>query len=154
MQSDLSLGQNTQRAERLREKKENVFNQKSLGSASRRTSTERRKTWKNLFLCKKHKTEFSQSFWGLLYRSTGQNINGPNINELQINCSIGQQKPVDVQSIILTNMRSDQLLHTSTNIAKKLTQREKRLREQNIKCPKSNFYRICLKESFHRENKD
>ncbi len=33
---------------------------------------------------------------GLLYRSTGQNINGPNINELQINCSIGQQKPVDV----------------------------------------------------------
>jgi hypothetical protein len=34
--------------------------------------------------------------WGLLYRSTGQNINGPNINELQINCSIGQQKPVDV----------------------------------------------------------
>jgi hypothetical protein len=34
--------------------------------------------------------------WGSLYRSTGQNINGPNINELQINCSIGQQKPVDV----------------------------------------------------------
>jgi hypothetical protein len=33
---------------------------------------------------------------GSLYRSTGQNINGPNINELQINCSIGQQKPVDV----------------------------------------------------------
>ncbi len=41
---------------------------------------------------------------GPLYRSTGQNINGPNINELQINCSTGQQKPVDVQSIILTNM--------------------------------------------------
>ncbi len=41
---------------------------------------------------------------GSLYRSTGQNINGPNINELQINCSIGQQKPVDVWSIILTNM--------------------------------------------------
>ncbi len=34
--------------------------------------------------------------WGPLYRSTGQNINGPNITELQINCSIGQQKPVDV----------------------------------------------------------
>ncbi len=33
---------------------------------------------------------------GSLYRSTGQNINGPNINELQINCSIGQQNPVDV----------------------------------------------------------
>jgi hypothetical protein len=33
---------------------------------------------------------------GSLHRSTGQNINGPNINELQINCSIGQQKPVDV----------------------------------------------------------
>ena len=33
---------------------------------------------------------------GYGYRSTGQNINGPNINELQINCSIGQQKPVDV----------------------------------------------------------
>jgi hypothetical protein len=33
---------------------------------------------------------------GPLYRSTGQNINGQNINELQINCSIGQQKPVDV----------------------------------------------------------
>jgi hypothetical protein len=26
--------------------------------------------------------------------------------------------------------------------------------EQNIKCPKSKFYRICLKESFHREKKD
>jgi hypothetical protein len=35
-------------------------------------------------------------FRGSLYRSTGQNINGPNINELQINCSIGQQNPVDV----------------------------------------------------------
>jgi hypothetical protein len=33
---------------------------------------------------------------GSLYRSTGQNINGPNINELQINCSIDQQKPVNV----------------------------------------------------------
>jgi hypothetical protein len=42
----------------------------------------------------------------------------------------------------------------SKNIAKKLTQREKRLREQNIKCPKSKFYRICLKESFHREKKN
>jgi hypothetical protein len=37
-----------------------------------------------------------QSRRGSLYRSTGQNINGPNINELQINCSLGQQKPVDV----------------------------------------------------------
>ncbi len=34
--------------------------------------------------------------WGSLHRSTEQNINGPNINELQINCSLGQQKPVDV----------------------------------------------------------
>jgi hypothetical protein len=42
----------------------------------------------------------------------------------------------------------------STNIAKNLAQREKRLREQNIKSPKSKFYRICLKESFHREKKD
>ena len=31
---------------------------------------------------------------GSLYRSTGQNINGPNINELQINCSIDQQNPI------------------------------------------------------------
>ncbi len=33
---------------------------------------------------------------GYSYRSTGQNINSPNINELQINCSIDQRKPVDV----------------------------------------------------------
>ena len=33
---------------------------------------------------------------GYGYRSTGHNINGPNINELQINCSIDQRKPVDV----------------------------------------------------------
>ena len=38
---------------------------------------------------------------------------------------------------------SDQLLHTSTNIAKNLTQREKRLREKKTKCPKSKFNRIC-----------
>jgi hypothetical protein len=44
--------------------------------------------------------------------------------------------------------------HINKNIAKKLTQREKRLREQNIKCPKSKFDRICLKKSFHREKKD
>jgi hypothetical protein len=42
----------------------------------------------------------------------------------------------------------------STNIAQKLTQREKRLKEQSTKCPKSKFYRICLKESFQREKKD
>ncbi len=41
---------------------------------------------------------------GCGYRSTRHNINGPNINELQINCSIDQRKPLDVQSIILTNM--------------------------------------------------
>jgi hypothetical protein len=41
---------------------------------------------------------------GYGYRSTGHNINGLNINELQINCSIGQQKLVDVWSIIPTNM--------------------------------------------------
>jgi hypothetical protein len=41
---------------------------------------------------------------GYGYRSTGHFINGPNINELEINCSIDQQNPVDVLSIILTNM--------------------------------------------------
>jgi hypothetical protein len=41
----------TQREKRLREKKtQNVPNQNSLGSASRRDSTERRKTKKNLFV--------------------------------------------------------------------------------------------------------
>jgi hypothetical protein len=50
---------------------------------------------------------------------------------------------------------SGQLLHTSTNIAKNLTQGEKRLREKkNVKCPKSKFNRICLKERIHREKKD
>ncbi len=49
---------------------------------------------------------------------------------------------------------SDQLLHTSTNIAKNLTQREKRLKEKNAKCPISKFNRICLKERIHREKKD
>jgi hypothetical protein len=33
-------------------------------------------------------------------------------------------------------------------------QREKRLREKNVKCPKSKVIRICLKECFHREKKD
>jgi hypothetical protein len=33
---------------------------------------------------------------GSLYRSIGHNINGLNINEPQINCSIHQQKLVDV----------------------------------------------------------
>ncbi len=33
---------------------------------------------------------------GYGYRSTGHNINGQNINELQINCSVDQRKPVDV----------------------------------------------------------
>jgi hypothetical protein len=47
-----------------------------------------------------------------------------------------------------------QLLHTSTNIAKNLTQREKRLREKKAKCPKSKFNRICLKERIHGEKKD
>jgi hypothetical protein len=48
---------------------------------------------------------------------------------------------------------SDQLLHKSTNIAKNLTQRRK-IREKNAKCPKSKFYRICLKERIHIEKKD
>jgi hypothetical protein len=39
----------TQREKRLREKNQNVPNQNSIGSASRRESTERRKTKKNLF---------------------------------------------------------------------------------------------------------
>jgi hypothetical protein len=38
----------------------------------------------------------NQARGGYGYRSTGHNINGPNINELQINCSIDQRKPVDV----------------------------------------------------------
>ncbi len=55
----------------------------------------------NFDLGKRGFTKFSPDptlflLWGPLYRSTGQNINGPNINELQINCSKGQQKPVDV----------------------------------------------------------
>jgi hypothetical protein len=42
---------------------------------------------------------------GSLYRSTGHNINGQKIKELQINCFTDQQNPVDVYSIIkLTNM--------------------------------------------------
>jgi len=49
---------------------------------------------------------------------------------------------------------SDQLLHKSTNTAKNLTQREKRLREKQAKCPKSKFNRIWLKERIHREKKD
>jgi hypothetical protein len=49
MWTDLSLGLITMREER-RNKKENVLNQNSLGSASRRTSTERRKTKKNLLV--------------------------------------------------------------------------------------------------------
>ena len=35
-----------------------------------------------------------------------------------------------------------------------IRQREKGLREKNVKCPKSNFIRVCLKERFHREKKD
>jgi hypothetical protein len=49
---------------------------------------------------------------------------------------------------------SGQLLHTSINIAKNLTQREKTKRKKNEKCPKSKFNRICLKERIHREKKD
>ncbi len=52
------------------------------------TAKETYLVWKN-----RRKTE---NFWGYGYRSTGHNINGPNINELQTNCSIGQRKPVDV----------------------------------------------------------
>jgi hypothetical protein len=48
----------TQREKRLREKKlQNVPNQNSIGSASRRESTERRKTKKNLF-CVFMRTDF------------------------------------------------------------------------------------------------
>ncbi len=43
---------------KTKRKKENVLNQKSLGSASRRTSKERTKTKKNLFCAKKHKKVF------------------------------------------------------------------------------------------------
>ncbi len=34
-----------------------------------------------------------------------------------------------------------------------IRQREKGLREKNVKCPKSNFIRVCLKERFHRNLK-
>jgi hypothetical protein len=36
----------------------------------------------------------------------------------------------------------------------KITQREERLREKNVKCNKSKFIRVCHKKSFHREKKD
>ncbi len=81
-----SLKPYTERKKTKKKKTQNVPNQNSIGSASRRESTERRKTKKNLCCV----------FRGPLYRSTGQNINCPNINELQISCSKGQQKPVDV----------------------------------------------------------
>ncbi len=45
---------------------------------------------------KARKYNFQWRGRGYGYRSTGHNINGPNINKLQINWSIGQQKPVDV----------------------------------------------------------
>jgi hypothetical protein len=48
---------------------------------------------------------------------------------------------------------SDQLLHTSTNIAKNLTQREKKTERKKRKMSKSKFNRICLKERIHREKK-
>jgi hypothetical protein len=40
------------------------------------------------------------------------------------------------------------------NKLSKLTWREKRLTEKNVKCPKAKLKRICLKESFHREKRD
>ena len=56
----------TQREKRLREKKtKNVPNQNSIGSASRRVSTERRKTKKNLF-CVFMRTDFL--LVGILHR--------------------------------------------------------------------------------------
>jgi hypothetical protein len=53
MWTDLPIAYITQREERLRENKENNPIQNSLGSTSRRASTERRKTKKNYscFLC-------------------------------------------------------------------------------------------------------
>jgi len=48
----------TQREKRVREKTQNVPNQNSIGSASRRTSTERRKTKKTFFVQEKHKKVF------------------------------------------------------------------------------------------------
>ncbi len=48
MRTDRPLGYIIKRKKR---KKENVQNQNSFGSASRRTPTEKRKTKKNLFLC-------------------------------------------------------------------------------------------------------
>jgi hypothetical protein len=49
MWTDLPIAYITQREERLRENKENNPIQNSLGSTSRRASTERRKTKKNLY---------------------------------------------------------------------------------------------------------
>ncbi len=115
---------------------------------------------------------------GPLYRSTGQNINGPNIEAMAedqpdttstvrtstsyrstaLQEAMATDQP-DTTSTVQTSTSyrstalqinknrlmyralyqqicsSDQLLHTSTNIAKTLTQREKRLREKNANCP-------------------
>jgi hypothetical protein len=49
MQIDLPSGEITQR-KKTKRKKENVLNQNSFGSASRRASKERRKTKKTFFL--------------------------------------------------------------------------------------------------------
>ncbi len=47
----------------------------------------------------------NRSFYrGSLYRSTGHLTNGPNVNGLQVNCSVHQPKLVDVWNQILTNM--------------------------------------------------
>ncbi len=70
MRTDLPLGQNTQREERLREKRKMFLIKILLGSASMRTSTERRKTKKKKLSLRQilmnfdlgHFTFFSQSF--------------------------------------------------------------------------------------------
>jgi hypothetical protein len=69
-----------------------VLNHKRVAAAARRKPA-------NQFTAAKQSWIFRQTMGarrGYGYRSTGRNINGPNINKLQINCSIDQRKPVDV----------------------------------------------------------
>jgi hypothetical protein len=94
---------------------------------------------------------------GALCRSMSHYFNVPNINVLHINRSIHQPDLVDVWSTVVTlnalkiNCSTHQL---STEVCIDYTERRKTERIKNIKCPKSKFIKICLKESFHREVND
>jgi hypothetical protein len=78
----------TQREKRLREKKtKNVPNQNSIGSASRRESTERRKTKKNLF-CVFMRTDFL--LW-VFYTERRKNKNNVENFQNQIHNDMSQE---------------------------------------------------------------